>query len=100
MDIISAIDSATGCHQCGNPLGSSPSSDFCSEFCQRTWQSNRAAPPLLSEFREIPLRSVSQHTVYTVTSPGTAHGNSGLRWLMDRRDAESQSLAYFEWTGQ
>lgn len=40
-DIISAIDSATGCHQCGNPLGSSPSSDFCSEFCQSTWLANR-----------------------------------------------------------
>lgn len=41
MDIISAIDQATGCHQCGNPLGSSPSSDFCSEFCQATWQEKR-----------------------------------------------------------
>lgn len=40
-DIISAIDAATGCQHCGNPLGSSPSSDFCSEFCQRTWQAKR-----------------------------------------------------------
>lgn len=36
-DIISAIDAATGCQQCGEPLGSSPSSDFCSEFCQGAW---------------------------------------------------------------
>lgn len=40
-DIISAIDAATGCQQCGNPLRSSPSADFCGEFCQATWQANR-----------------------------------------------------------
>lgn len=40
-DIIAAIDQAVGCQQCGNPLGSSPSSDFCSEYCQRMWQASR-----------------------------------------------------------
>lgn len=40
-DIISAIDAATGCQHCGNPLGSSPSSDFCSEFCQGAWHAKR-----------------------------------------------------------
>lgn len=36
-DIISAIDQATGCQQCGKPLGSSPSDDFCNEGCQTAW---------------------------------------------------------------
>lgn len=36
-DIIDQIDAATGCQQCGKPLGVSPSADYCSEWCQRTW---------------------------------------------------------------
>lgn len=48
-ETLAAIDNTTGCHQCGNPLGESPSSDFCSEYCQRVWQANRigatAVPP-------------------------------------------------------
>lgn len=43
MDIISAIDAATGCQHCGNPLGSSPSPDFCSEPCQAIWRANRVS---------------------------------------------------------
>jgi hypothetical protein len=44
MDIISAIDTTTGCQQCGKPLGASPSADYCSEWCQRTWTARRSVP--------------------------------------------------------
>lgn len=40
-DIIDRIDAATGCHQCEQPLGHSPSDMFCSEDCQSAWQSKR-----------------------------------------------------------
>lgn len=54
-DIISAIDAATGCQQCGNPLGSSPSSDFCSEFCQGSWHEKRVGiEPVAAEPRVLP----------------------------------------------
>jgi hypothetical protein len=36
-DIIDQIDAAAGCQQCGKPLDVSPSTDFCSEGCQRAW---------------------------------------------------------------
>lgn len=48
MDIISAIDQATGCQQCGKPLGNSPSGDFCGEGCQQCWYANRVNVPLVS----------------------------------------------------
>lgn len=35
------IDTATGCHRCGEPLRNSPSDDFCSEACQHAWASAR-----------------------------------------------------------
>ncbi|MEU0467284.1 hypothetical protein ABZ215_25055 [Amycolatopsis sp. NPDC006131] len=41
-DIIDAIDAATGCQQCGGPLGESPSDDFCSDWCQGVWHEARA----------------------------------------------------------
>lgn len=45
-DIIDRIDAATGCQQCGGPLGASPSGDWCSEHCQQTWLTARTdAPP-------------------------------------------------------
>lgn len=37
VDIIAAIDTALGCQQCGNDLGTSPSPDFCREWCQQDW---------------------------------------------------------------
>jgi hypothetical protein len=42
-DIVADIDAALGCQQCRNPLGRSPSADFCTEECQRTWHGLRAA---------------------------------------------------------
>jgi hypothetical protein len=42
-DIIAAIDSATGCQQCGKDLSGSVSDDFCSEQCQRAWQAANVA---------------------------------------------------------
>jgi hypothetical protein len=41
VDIIDAIDSATGCQQCGKDLSGSVSDDFCSEECQRAWSAAR-----------------------------------------------------------
>lgn len=40
-DIIAAIDTALGCQQCGNDLGTSPSPDFCRELCQQDWHRAR-----------------------------------------------------------
>jgi hypothetical protein len=42
-DIISAIDSVTGCQQCGKDLTGSVSDDYCSEECQRAWQAANVA---------------------------------------------------------
>ncbi|MDF2969533.1 MAG: hypothetical protein K0Q93_3311, partial [Nocardioidaceae bacterium] len=36
-DIIAAIDSVTGCQQCGKDLTGSVSDDFCSEVCHQAW---------------------------------------------------------------
>lgn len=41
VDIIDAIDRATGCQQCGRDLFRSVSDDFCSEDCQQEWSANR-----------------------------------------------------------
>lgn len=41
VDIIAAIDSATGCQQCGKDLTGSVSDDFCSEKCQGAWSAER-----------------------------------------------------------
>ncbi|MBV9013067.1 MAG: DUF3631 domain-containing protein [Pseudonocardiales bacterium] len=32
------------CQQCGQPVGASPSPDFCSEDCQQTWQQHQTTP--------------------------------------------------------
>ncbi len=40
-DTLAAIDAATGCQQCGGPLGDSPSDDFCGENCQAAWRAER-----------------------------------------------------------
>lgn len=48
VDIIEAIDAATGCQQCAGPLGDSPSGDFCGEHCQSSWHASRV-PPLAPE---------------------------------------------------
>lgn len=93
-DIISAIDAATGCQHCGNPLGSSPSSDFCSEFCQRSWQAKRvglvAVDPL-----EIRLHTV-QPSIEPAAAP-TAY-TSGSVHLSPAGYSESSVTvrAYFE----
>lgn len=44
MDIIAAIDSATGCQYCGGPLGDSPSDDFCAPRHQAAWLAARTVP--------------------------------------------------------
>jgi hypothetical protein len=44
MDIIAAIDHATGCQQCGGPLDGSPSDDFCDQDCQAAWSAARTVP--------------------------------------------------------
>lgn len=51
MDILDRIDAAVGCQQCGGELGDSPSDDFCSEVCQRTWRTEHHAEVLVG-YRE------------------------------------------------
>lgn len=46
MDIIAAIDEATGCQYCGDLLDEgSPSGDFCSEDCQSGWHRAKVVKP-------------------------------------------------------
>ncbi|MGH3427799.1 MAG: hypothetical protein ACRDQZ_09570, partial [Mycobacteriales bacterium] len=43
---LTAIDTALGdrdCQHCAQPVGASPSADFCSEDCQRTWHDQHTA---------------------------------------------------------
>ncbi|PZS13235.1 MAG: hypothetical protein DLM60_21030 [Pseudonocardiales bacterium] len=45
---LTAIDNAIGdrkCRRCGQPIGPSPSPDFCSEDCQQTWHEQQAETP-------------------------------------------------------
>jgi Protein of unknown function (DUF3631) len=45
---LTAIDAVIGdreCQQCSQPVGGSPSADFCSEDCQRTWHEQHAETP-------------------------------------------------------
>ncbi|MGH3754148.1 MAG: DUF3631 domain-containing protein [Pseudonocardiaceae bacterium] len=45
---LTTIDAAIGgreCQHCGQPVGVSPSPDFCSEGCQQTWHEQHAATP-------------------------------------------------------
>jgi Protein of unknown function (DUF3631) len=46
---LTEIDAALGgpaCQHCGQPVGTSPSADFCSEDCQQTWHNQHTGPPL------------------------------------------------------
>ena len=49
-DFIAELDAAIGCQQCGGPLDSSPSDDFCSPSCQTAWSAARTQP--LTSYRE------------------------------------------------
>ncbi|MGH3852170.1 MAG: DUF3631 domain-containing protein [Pseudonocardiaceae bacterium] len=45
---LTAIDTALGdrdCQHCARPVGESPSPDFCSEDCQRTWHHQHTTTP-------------------------------------------------------
>lgn len=41
-DFIAELDAAIGCQQCGQPLGNSPSNDFCAPECQSAWSAAHA----------------------------------------------------------
>lgn len=41
-DFLDRLDAAIGCQQCGGPLGSSPSDDFCDDDCQARWHAQHA----------------------------------------------------------
>jgi hypothetical protein len=43
-------DHSPSCQQCGKPLGTSVSDDFCRQECQAAWNAERAKP--LSDYRE------------------------------------------------
>lgn len=75
MDIIAAIDHATGCHHCGGPLDGSPSDDFCSQTCQAAWQAARTEPLIgyrepwdlvLADYDDVPRRWVPGREIGTV----------------------------------
>jgi hypothetical protein len=57
-ETLARIDSATGCRQCGNPLGPSPSDDFCGEGCQHAWHAGMRMPKALTEPALNPSNSV------------------------------------------
>jgi hypothetical protein len=45
---LTAIDAVIGgreCQHCRQSVGASPSADFCSEGCQRTWHAEQTGPP-------------------------------------------------------
>lgn len=91
-DIISAIDAATGCQQCGNPLGASPSSDFCGEFCQATWHEKRVGVE-----REKPKPSVTIEVSAVVEALGrqssaAARAARGLARLIHGNPAIDEAL--------
>lgn len=50
MDIIAAIDHATGCHTCGRGLQDSVSDLFCGPDCQADWYAERTDP--LADYAE------------------------------------------------
>lgn len=73
MDIIAAIDRATGCHRCGAAaLDNSPSDDFCSEECQAAWAAGRVALP------------TGYHEPHELDPGGVPEGfeNYRRRWLL------------------
>jgi hypothetical protein len=49
VDIITAIDAATGCQQCGGPLGASPSDLFCDQDCQAAWSAEQVGAPTTAD---------------------------------------------------
>jgi hypothetical protein len=56
-DTGTAIDAAIGdhkCQQCSQPVGGSPSTDFCSEDCQQTWHEQHAGIPPTAPDESIP----------------------------------------------
>lgn len=42
---IDATIGAPECQHCRQPMGTSPSAEFCSEDCQHTWHEQHAATP-------------------------------------------------------
>lgn len=85
VDIISAIDQATGCQQCGNPLERSVSDDFCGEGCQQAWHASR-------------VRSTSAASAPPWTmGPGVVYRSDGERWIeFGRVDGRVTPLAHFD----
>lgn len=84
MDILEAIDAATGCQQCGNPLGASPSSDFCSEFCQGAWHANRVTVPRLADLLTMSPRTVLRGSPVHFSGPASIYRSDGESWIRVR----------------
>lgn len=95
MDIISAIDHATGCHQCGQDLTGSASDDFCTEACQRTWQAARVGAELeledeawpcgvsaatAAEYLAAVMRQVSATFTVSIPAGGQVYRSNGMEW--------------------
>lgn len=83
LDILDAIDRATGCHQCEQPLGDSVSDLFCSQDCQENWHDQRTMP--LDHYEEptdLPVHIYNQVELESPeTSPAREHLTDGLSTL-------------------
>lgn len=68
-DILATIDAAIGCQQCGQPIGDSPSDDFCTPACQTAWSAARAEA--LNTYDEPDELPVHAHNLVELHSPET-----------------------------
>lgn len=76
---LDAIDAATGCQQCEGPLGSSPSGDFCSEFCWQKWSALRVGADLI-DWGGIPIIQ----EVAVASSSYARHLDAVMGWALAR----------------
>ncbi len=109
LDILDAIDRATGCHQCEGPLGDSVSDLFCSQDCQEDWHHGRAVP--LVGYREpfdIPAHYSNQpghheHYEFTRWNPSERFRVHALRLVEEARELHytattpGEPSAFIQW---
>lgn len=89
---LDAIDRATGCQQCEGPLGSSPSGDFCGEFCQQRWAALRVGADLI-DWGGIP---IIQEVIIT---PPTRSYYAEALMMMRYRPVPLDPMAFVRITG-
>lgn len=75
-DIITKIDKATGCQECGQGLGASPSDDFCSEICQNHWSRKHNGGEVVPPFRAADLMIVFEPITAEIQRIAEAFNNA------------------------